>query len=263
MNLEKTFRMLRKNWKLGKYRRLLQNAGLCAATACIVLLLVYFVRGREAEKEIEALRALKNQAAAESPAALPKLDGREVSGEYQELFLKNPDLVAWLTIDGTKIDYPVMWTPEDPEFYSHRGFDKKDSQNGLLFLDKGSRINEYGGNLIVYGHNMKNGSMFADLLRYGKKSYWEGHKSIQLDTLQESRRYEIFAAGKSGDPKALPYGFTTASEKECRAALEGMQALSLYDTGEKGNWGDDFLTLSTCDYSTKDGRFVVMARRVK
>lgn len=265
MNIEKRFRIFQKNWKQGRYKRVFQNIGLCAATACIVLLAVYFVRGNKAEREIALLRELKNQEMPQDNAdgAVPKVDDKEISVQYRELFLQNPDLVGWVMVDGTKIDYPVMWTPEEPEFYSHRGFDKKESQNGLPFMDQSSNISEYGGNLIIYGHNMKNGSIFADLLKYTDKTYWETHKNIQFDTLHETRIYKIFAVAKGTDVNSLPYGFTKASETDCVQALEKINALKLYDTGENAIYGDDFITLSTCDYNSADGRIMVMARRVQ
>lgn len=257
-------RKLIKDWNRGKYRRAVTRICIGAACLCAVLLGSYYMQGRKAEENIDLLRDKKinamNASGTEGEALV--MADRKVLGSYKDLFLQNPDLIGWLTVDGTKIDYPVMWTPEDPEYYSQRGFDKEESRNGLLFLDQDSNINENGGNLIIYGHNMKNGSMFADLLKYQKQSYWEKHKMIQLDTLYESRTYEIAAVAITNDLEQLPYGFTRSSETEGTDAIERMKDNALYDTGVDMEYGDDFLTLSTCDYSEEDGRLVVMARRV-
>ncbi|MDO5785052.1 MAG: class B sortase [Eubacteriales bacterium] len=265
MSFEKSMRRFQKEWKQGKYKGIVKTASACVATACIVLLAMYFFQGRKAEEDIEDLREIKARAEtiAELDESTQKSDGRQISSQYQELFLENSDFIGWLTIEGTKIDYPVMWTPQDPEYYSHRGFDKEESNNGLLFMDAASNASEYGGNLIIYGHNMKNGSMFADLLNYKKKSYWEAHKTIQFDTLYETRIYEIAAVAQSNDLDMLPYGFTNASKEACELAVSNMLDIALYETDVELKYGNDFLTLSTCDYSEDDGRLVVMAKRIQ
>ena len=131
MNLEKKVRRLQKEWRQGKYKGAVRTAGMCVATACVVLLGVYFFQGRRAEKDIDSLRsmrqeALKNGDSGQEPLGIAD---RQVLGEYRDLFLENPDLIGWVTINGTKIDYPVMWTPENPEYYSTRGFDRTESKD--------------------------------------------------------------------------------------------------------------------------------------
>lgn len=265
MSFEKSMKRFQKEWKQGKYKGAVRTVSLCVATGCVVALGSYFLQGRHEEDDISSLRAIRQEAQTEDAAGKEALaiSDKQVMNQYRDLFLQNPDLIGWLTIDGTKVDYPVMWTPEDPEYYSHRGFDKSESQNGLLFLDGHSNINEEGGNLIIYGHNMKNGSMFADLLQYEKASFWEAHKEICLDTLYETRIYEIAAVVKESDVEALPFDFTDADVERAQSAISRMESNALYDTGIEMEYGDDFLTLATCDYSEEDGRLVVMARRVQ
>ncbi|MDD3252062.1 MAG: class B sortase [Lachnospiraceae bacterium] len=264
MSLEKKLKQVQKQWKQGKYKTAVRTTGFCVATACVVLLGVYFFRGRQAESDLDALRQAKQNAIESGEKGEPlQITNKEVMSQYRDLFLQNPDMIGWLTIEGTNVDSVVMWVPEQNDFYLNRGFDKQESQNGLFFLDEASNINEDGGNLIVYGHNMKNGSMFADLLKYEKESFWKEHSTILFDTLYESRVYEIGAVAKSTDLSLFPYDFTSASEETARAAISRMQEASLYDTGVDMRYGDEFLTLSTCDYSEPDGRFVVMARRIQ
>lgn len=269
MSVEKNWRRFQKEWKQGKYTGVTRTASLCVATACVTLLGVYFFQGKQAEDSVEALRAIRQseQASEETEPMYLQEDlssgERSVQSGMQELAMQNPDLIGWLTIEGTSVDYPVMWTPEKPDYYSHRGFDRTESKNGLLFLDGNSNVNEYGGNLIIYGHNMKNGSMFAELLNYESEVYWEEHPTVLLDTLYESRVYEIVAVLKSADMSLLPFGFTGASREDAETALSNMRENALYDTGISADFGDDFLSLATCDYSAKDGRLVVMARRIQ
>lgn len=266
MSFEKKLRQIRKNWSKGMYRGIVRTVSLCVATACVTALASYYLQGRNAEQSIDALRNLRQQeqdANGESRTDDALAGDREILSGLQELANQNADLIGWLTIDGTSVDYPVMWTPEDPEYYSRRGFDKKASRNGLLFLDEESNVNEYGGNLIIYGHNMKNGSMFADLINYEDASYYEAHPTIRLDTLYESRLYEIAYVMKSADMDDLPFSFTSAVREDAQTALANAEFASLYDTGVTASYGDDFLTLATCDYSKKDGRLVLLAKRIQ
>lgn len=263
MSFEKSMRRFQKEWKQGKYKTAVQRGSIGVALICAVALGRYYLISRQEEQAMNYLREIKEQSAETAVQKQTNVGEVLVSSQYEDLFTANPDLIGWLTIDGTTIDYPVMWTPEEPEYYSHRGFDKKESQNGLLFMDEVSDLNEDGGNIIIYGHNMKNGSMFADLLNYKKESYWKAHPSIQFDTLTETRMYEIAAVTATNDLDILPYAFTSPDDEDARDAIENMKNYSLYDTGVEMEYGDDFLTLSTCDYSTENGRLVVMARRIQ
>ena len=261
MSFEKQWRRFQKDWKRGRYKRQAQVVCAAAGIVCIAAIGVYFLRGAESEKAVDELRDRKE-------AALGTEDGEEtgvvgnVLPEYQDLFLENPDLVGWVTIEGTSVDYPVMWTPEDPEYYSHRGFDKEDSPNGLLFMDADSMLDAEGGNVIIYGHNMKNGSMFADLLKYEEQEYYQAHPTIRLDTLYEHRDYEIVSVLKTNEIEKLPFSFTQPGDSDEAEVLNNLKQEALYDTGKSAQAGDDLLTLATCDYSSADGRLVVTARRV-
>lgn len=264
MNLEKEFRKFQKKLYQGKYKSAIRTGSFGVTVACVAFLAGYYIQGKQAESDIDRLREVKEAVTKEvtSQNIIKSMEG--VLPQYEELAAENPDLIGWLTIDGTSVDYPVMWTPEEPEYYSRRGFDKKKSNNGLLFMDEASNLYDYGGNVIIYGHNMKNGSMFADLMNYTDESYWAQHPSIQLDTLQERRIYEIAAVVASDNLEELPYAFVQSEDEAlAETVLDNMRAKSLYDTGVEMKYGDDFLTLSTCDYSMGDGRLVVMARRIQ
>lgn len=265
MSFEKRYKQFQRDWKKGKYKGGIRTVGLCVLTACVVLLGTYYFQGRRAESNIDQLRQ-QRQAAMATPNqwdSSPETETEDTLSQYARLHDENPDLVGWLTIDGTKVDYPVMFTPDNPEYYSRRGFDKKESMNGLLFMDENSNFYDYGGNVVIYGHNMKNGSMFADLLKYRDENFWAKHSTIKLDTLHESRVYEIAAVLESGDMSELPFAFMRSNDKGAEEVLQRVREDSLYDTGVPIKYGNDFLTLSTCDYDTADGRFVVVARRIQ
>jgi len=196
-----------------------------------------------------------------------KVEIPDILSEYQPLYEINNEIAGWLTIEDTKIDYPVMKT-DNNDFYLKHNFYKESDNNGTLFLDMNCSIYPRSTNMIIYGHHMKSGNMFGYLQRYAKQSYWEKHKTITFDTIYEHATYEVMYVfySKVYDNDELVfkyYQFIDAnSEKEFNYYISEMQNLSLYDTGVTATYGDSLLTLSTCDHSQTDGRFAVVAKRV-
>lgn len=192
-----------------------------------------------------------------------------VANPYADSYKANKDMAAWLQIPGTVIDYPVMWTPGDENYYLYRGFDKKENKNGCLILDTDSCVDPLSTNLIIHGHNMKSGAMFGDLTDYEKKEYFDTHKEIILYTPECERRYEVIAVFRSqvyrkNDKVFKFYNFFQAdTEKEFLNFYNNIKALSLYDTGVSAQFGDHFITLSTCVYHVENGRFVVVAKEIE
>lgn len=189
--------------------------------------------------------------------------------KYDALYESNPDFFGWLQIEDTVIDYPVMYTPQDPEYYLHRDFYGDYSDSGTLFIDGGCRPD--GNYFLIYGHHMNNGSMFGELPKYRDRDYYEDHKTVFFDTRYETRDYEIVAAfyakiyDKSEEYKYFCYyNYTDLSdEKDFNEYVTNIKAMSVYDTGITPKFGDELIALSTCSYHTDDGRFVVVARRIK
>lgn len=184
---------------------------------------------------------------------------------YAHLKEQNGDFFGWLSIEGTIINYPVMYTPKDPQYYLHRAFDKTGSQSGVPFLD--ATCFDDCGNYLIHGHNMKNGTMFASLLSYAQMDYWQAHPVIQFDTVEEMDAYEVLAAfyskvyGQDEEGfRYYEYADLTNSE-DFYAYLEQVKQSALYETNIVAEYGDQLLTLSTCSYHTEDGRFVVVARK--
>lgn len=214
------------------------------------------------------------------PAAQPASQGRtdetvpeggwaqspQTVSPYAPLKEMNPDFFGWISIEGTVVDYPVMYTPQDPEHYIHRDFEGSPSQSGVPFLSGSWK--EGCGNYLIYGHHMKNGSMFASLVSYAKESYWREHPVIHFETLTDSADYEVLAAFYSRVYEREEqgvfryYDYTDLSREDLfDSYLDQVTDAALYDTGVRAAYGDTLLTLSTCSYHTDDGRFVVVARR--
>ena len=191
----------------------------------------------------------------------------EVLEEYQTLYNKNKKLIGWLKIDDTIIDYPVMQTVNN-EYYLDHNFNQEYDKNGSLFLDKDCDVVRRNTNLIIYGHHMKSGKMFGSLNSYSNEEYGKKHALIQFDTIYEKGTYEVMYVFRSRiyneDEVVFKYYqfLNAASEAEFNSNMQEMAALSLYDTGVTARYGDELLTLSTCDSSETDGRFVVVAKRV-
>ncbi len=193
-----------------------------------------------------------------------------VTNPYADAFRQNSDMVAWLKIDGTVIDYPVMQTMDDENYYLNRGFDKKSNSNGCLIMDTDSTVTgDMSTNLIIHGHNMKSGAMFGNLEEYEKEKYCQEHKYISLYTKECQRNYEVIAVFRSQVFKKTDnvfkyYQFFQAdTQEEFDNWYTNIMALAQYDTGVTAEFGDRFLTLSTCVYHVENGRLVVVAKEIE
>lgn len=190
-----------------------------------------------------------------------------VLDEYKNLLNKNKRLIGWVKIDDTNIDYPVMQTT-DNEYYLDHNLNQEYDKNGSIFMDKDCDVLKPSTNFILYGHHMKSGQMFGSLSRYSDQSYYEKHPYIQFDTIYEKGLYEIMYVFRSrvyseDEIVFKYYQFIDAqSEQEFDSYMNDMAEMSLYDTGVTASFGDQLLTLSTCDYQEKNGRFVVVAKKV-
>lgn len=180
------------------------------------------------------------------------VDQPQMLGRYTELYEINQDLAGWLSIEGMKIDYPVMQC-EDDSYYLHHDFYGEDSKYGCLYVKERADF-DAGTNFMIYGHNMKDGSMFGDLDLYLKEEFYKEHPAISFDTLYEERTYDIIAVFRSqvydaDDDVFKYYQFYEAdTQEEFENFYGNIKELSLYDTGVEAAFGDTFLTLSTCAY---------------
>lgn len=185
----------------------------------------------------------------------------------QALKSENQDLAGWIQIEGTQINYPVMQTLDEPEFYLHRDFDKNYSEYGTPFIDSRCSFQEGTSlNTIIYGHHMKNGSMFADLENYSDPDFAKENSVIRLDTMISSDNYEILAAFKmnANQVEDAIYDLMLAdTEEKYNSFLSFVRDNAFYDTGVETVYGDQLVTLVTCEYSLRDGRFFLIAKKCK
>ena len=185
---------------------------------------------------------------------------------YQKIREQNSDLVGWVKIEGTKIDYPVLQTPDDPNFYLKHDFDKKTSVYGAPYVAEECDLSQDCKNIVIYGHHMKNGSMFASLDEYLDPAYREAHPIVQFDTLEEYGDYEVMAvfAINAADPDNPLYRYISGANEEVFGEyVSYVQQHSVYDMGVTAEWGDHLLSLVTCEYTHKDGRLIVVAKKIE
>lgn len=192
--------------------------------------------------------------------------------EMPRLYEENNDTAGWIYIEGTEVDYPVMYTPEDGEFYLHRTFEKEEDPTGqgCIFIDKHCTTDPRSTNLLFHGHSMNNGTMFATLLDYKDEEFYKKHPTIIYTSLVDEAEYQIAAVFLSkvytvAETDVFKYYkfYDAATEEEYNDYIENCKALALYDTGFTPKYGDELITLSTCEYSVENGRIVVVAYKTK
>jgi len=244
------------------------------ATACLLYVFFYYYQYERNSVDYDNLAQLKEkdtEKASDNGYRITIVNENKelppILAKYETLYNKNKKLIGWLKIADTNIDYPVMQTSNN-EYYLDHNFDQEYDKNGSLFLDKDCNAAFPNTNMIIYGHHMKSGKMFGNLNYYAKESYYKEHPRIQFDTIYEEGIYDIMYVFRSRiyneNEIVFKYYqfFDVNSADEFYSAMDEMARMSLYDTGVTAEYGDKLITLSTCDSSEEDGRFVVVAKKV-
>lgn len=206
---------------------------------------------------------------------------KQILEEYIELHEENNDMYGWINIQDENIEYPinypVMFTPNEPNFYENKNWKKEICKFGTsIWID--GRTTDETENIIVYGHNMKDLSMFGALRYYKEESYYKEHKYIQFDTLYEKQTYEIIAVSKAivyyeknsflyvADPPEGAYLFyehmELDSEEEFNSYIDNAKQNAWFDIDVTAEYGDQLITLCTCDYWTKNARLIIIAKKI-
>lgn len=248
---------------------------------CCIYLVRYFLESKKSEDRVDELRTLiaeddtaqggdinVGNAGDVDVVTYVEVDGVSVQKKFEELYRLNHDFIGWISIDGMVIDYPVMQTPDDEEFYLYKDFDKKYSRAGTPFIDTESDVKLPSDNLMIYGHYMQSGKMFHDLEDYEDEAFYEKHKYISFDTIYGNGTYEVIAAFRSQiyapDYTGFKYyQFFNAEDREAYDSyVANCKALTPYDIPVTAVYGDKLITLSTCAYHTENGRYVVVAKKI-
>lgn len=275
--------------KKKKSDRLQKYGGIICIGIAMVCFLIYFgleYSNYKGNKETQHLQELKQQALDEMPTARLG-DAREVSEEettetegaeesqepvilpeYSAIYEENNDFVGWLKIDDTIIDYPVMQSKNDEDYYLTHTFSREEDKNGTLFIDARNDIVNRSTNIIIYGHNMRSSAMFGSLKKYMDESYWQAHKTIQFDTIYEKGTYEVVAVclGKveyQDEDVFRYYDFLNAeNEEQFDTFLKNIEESAAFADENAISYGDKLLTLSTCNNYVENGRLYIVAKEV-
>lgn len=237
-----------------------------AAAFCGFHVYDHYAHQNEQTEAFEEIAEKVEQAQEDESQApeIPLTEEESILPEYGELFLQNPDMVGWIKVEGTSINYPVMQTPNEPNFYLKHNFEKEYSDLGTPYVQEDCDI-AASDNLVIYGHHIKGQKMFGALEEYKSQSFYEEHKTVQFDTLTQHNDYEVIAVFKTvaySSEGFRYYDFVNAkNEDEFNTYVEKCRELALYDTGVTAEYGDRLITLSTCEYSAQNGRLVVVAKK--
>ena len=203
-----------------------------------------------------------------------EIDEKKVTKESSKKMLQvrslkqeNQDIIGFLEIENTNISYPVV-QGKDNEFYMTHNYKKEKSKNGAIFLDKNYDWNIESNNLLIYGHNLNNGTMFQELLKYENEDYYKEHPIILFTTEDEEKKYEIISVFKSkvynkqDDVFKYYFFINRKTEYEYKNYIENIKKISIYNIENTAKYGEELISLSTCSYHIKDGRFVVVGKEM-
>lgn len=262
-----------RNQKIKKIRlicNMLLGLSVLAAFVAVGYLLFHYVDGYRSEKGIQEVQ---EYAYLKEGREIQTLEEESVPVKKQiidfaKLRMHNPDTNAWLAIRDTEIDYPVMYRQGEEDYYLHRDFKKQYNAHGMLFFAKDSIPVDKSSILLVYGHHMKDGSMFAGLMEYQSESYCKKHSYIDLYTQEYNYKFEVATVFRTDVTADNQNGFfynnylTLKNKRKFLEFKEQIQQNQLYDTGVSLNYSNQLLLLSTCEYSSVNGRLVVVAKRI-
>ena len=195
--------------------------------------------------------------------------GKEVEllPQFAELYQLNNDLVGWISVPGTNVDYPVVQRKDTIDYYLRRDYYGKYDSHGCIYVREVCDVNQPSDNVTIYGHRMKDNTMFGQLAKYEKKEFWQEHQFIYFDTLTEFHTYQIISVftttASVGEGFQYHLYVDALAPEDLTEFLANCKANALYDTGLTAEYGDKLLTLSTCEYTHSNGRLVVVAKRIQ
>ena len=234
----------------------------CAAAAVMLMVTAAFCLGSifRHDAEVHKQEAIFEELTESAPD-----DMEDLSTACDKLLTENGDMVGWLSVPGTNINYPVMQTKDNPNYYLKRNFNREYSDLGVPYVQENCDL-AASDNIIIYGHHIKGGKMFGSLDKYTSKSFFEKHGVIKFNTVNEQADYQIIAVFKTVAYSASGfryYDFVNAeNEADFNAYVKTCKELALYETGFTAEYGDRLITLSTCKRFVENGRLVVVAKKI-
>lgn len=204
---------------------------------------------------------------AESEEQIAEEEALTILPEYMDLHKQNPEMVGWIKIPDTGIDYPVMQSLDSNDYYLHYNFENQEDINGCIFMDMRNNYIDRDDNIMIYGHNMRSGLMFGSLKNYLDEEYWKAHKTIEFHTLYEKEEYDIIAVCLArveyqDEDVFRYYNFLNAEDEEAFAEYKkNIEELKVFQDEVEMGYGDSLITLSTCNNYIEDGRLFLVAKK--
>ena len=232
----------------------------------IIYIINYFINIEKSKTEIEDIRKIMdNNSEIKEENNTPSEKTNYKIENLKKIREQNNEIIAWINIEGTEINYPILQT-DNNEYYITKNYKKQYDMNGSIFLDYRYNLEKPSDNFLVYGHNNNNGLMFDNLLEYEDESYYKMHPIINLTTLEEDETYKIIAVFKSKayekieNNEFIYYNYVDfEKDEQYYDYIEKCKERSLYKIENNINYREKLLTLSTCEYSRDNGRFVILA----
>lgn len=226
-------------------------------------IVTYFYQAHEQKKIFTSIEKKIDN----NQKGLVKAKGNNIQKKYAKLYEENSDFVGWIKIKGTKINYPVMKTTKPYDFYVMHNFKKEDSIYGTPFVGEKCSVDPMDFNTIIYGHHMKNGTMFSDLIKYKNVDFYKEHKYVQFDTIKDSGKYLVVYAFVSevNVKKSFEYYNVAywSGKKKINKYINEISKRSLYNTNEKITYKDKIISLSTCENTNENSRMVIVCKKIK
>ncbi len=236
----------------------------------------YYIDSFRAKKDIADLRnqldrgetiQIPTDNVDDQQKALDEIEKRKLES-YKKLYEQNNDMVGWIQIENTTIDFPVMQVKSVKDYYLYKNFNEEYSIGGLPYVQEDCDVFIPTDNVIIHGHHRSDGSMFAALTNYKDIEYYYAHPIVNFDTLVECHQYQIIAVFtvrvNTGDDKFPFYNYINfSSSSDFDRYIDTCKEYALYDTGITAEYGDKLITIATCDFSVNNGRFLVVAKRIR
>ena len=258
-------KLYRENQELEKAQQKKGKLGIVLIIAGVLLLLVLGYHELMNYRNARRMKELQNQRL-DAYMSGEDIDLTDILPEYRKMYKMNSELVGWIVIDGTDVNYPVLQSKVNQEYYLDHDFDGEKDDAGAIFADARNDVFKPDDNIIIHGHNMKNGSMFGALQQYLDKDFYSKHRIITFDTLYKRNSYEIVSVGLSkitdeNDTAFKYYVVLIANDKrDFDNYKKNIHKLEVYNTGTDIKYGDKLITLSTCNSVEKDGRLFIVAK---
>lgn len=228
----------------------------------LLISVIYIIKNKmQDKKQNEIFEELENIVTEKQDE---KREQQEESINLQELYELNNDFLGWIKIEDTNISYPVMQTDSNrKDYYLRKNFYKEYSQLGTPYIAEYCNV-QTSDNVIIYGHHITNYQVFGELEKYKRKEFYDNHKIINFNTIYGNADYEIISVFKTVAYTGFKYYefIDSSSQDEFDTFIKKCKELSFYEIEKTAKYGDKLLTLSTCEYSAKNGRLVVVARKI-